>query len=374
MAEVLKPGEEIKPPVTDDELPDLVESLYGLKITECKELVSYDDKNYHIQVSETYSNNYISELPESGFVLKILNSMSSANIDLIEAQNTVIQRIRDSQKTFKHILFPKLVKTRCGKEYILQELGEPGKKYAVRLFEYIPGNILHGVSSIPLTLFEEIGSTVGRIDLVLKGFWHKGYQETKTVWMLDHIESLEPFLYAVKNEGDRTLVSEVIDTFQQTVMKHYDQFSKGVIHGDFNESNVIVGRHSNCDAGDLHVMGVLDFGDTCYSTYLFELAITITYAILQADDLIAGKHVLKGYTKVNPLSQLELQFLKTCICARLCQSLVMGAYTLLQNPENTYVARTSYRGWRYLKLLRPMDSDALLHLWTAADPSTIAEE
>ena len=63
----------------------------------------------------------------------------------------------------------------------------------------------------------------------------------------------------------------------------------GVIHGDFNEQNILVTKSEDTQAcassssgneGDYHVSGVIDFGDSSYGPYIFEAAITITYMML----------------------------------------------------------------------------------------------
>ena len=40
-------------------------------------MVSYDDKNYRVQVSEEYNNPYITTLWHGGYILKVLNSLDS---------------------------------------------------------------------------------------------------------------------------------------------------------------------------------------------------------------------------------------------------------------------------------------------------------
>lgn len=43
--------------------------------------------------------------------------------------------------------------------------------------------------------------------------------------------------------------------------------------------------------------------------------------------------------------------MQICICARLCQSLVLGLYSHAQDPSNTYVLQTakSGSGWKILE-------------------------
>lgn len=48
--ELLKPGQQIKPYVSNEIVHQLVKKLYNLEVLAVKELNSYDDKNFHIQV------------------------------------------------------------------------------------------------------------------------------------------------------------------------------------------------------------------------------------------------------------------------------------------------------------------------------------
>lgn len=73
-------GETIKPVVPMKHIPHLIKSLYGLTVESCKELDSYDDKNYHVIVTGQSENPYIKHPEEDGYVLKILNKMQSKNL------------------------------------------------------------------------------------------------------------------------------------------------------------------------------------------------------------------------------------------------------------------------------------------------------
>ena len=53
----------------------------------------------------------------------------------------------------------------------------------------------------------------------------------------------------------------------------------GIIHGDFNEQNILCNKDVT---GEWYVCAVLDFGDAHYSAYVFELAITMCYMMMQS--------------------------------------------------------------------------------------------
>ncbi|KAL7741597.1 hypothetical protein ACLKA6_019368 [Drosophila palustris] len=46
---VLQPGSDIKPKVRPEDVEPLVRRLYGITVSELKEMISYDDRNYLIQ-------------------------------------------------------------------------------------------------------------------------------------------------------------------------------------------------------------------------------------------------------------------------------------------------------------------------------------
>lgn len=49
---MLRPGQHIRPLISRQEATSLVQRLYGLKDVAIVELNGYDDKNYHVQVSQ----------------------------------------------------------------------------------------------------------------------------------------------------------------------------------------------------------------------------------------------------------------------------------------------------------------------------------
>lgn len=145
----------------------------------------------------------------------------------------------------------------------------------------------------------------------------------------------------------------------------------GTIHGDYNEQNVIVQQSAAAgkDCGDslvYKVYGIIDFGDLIKSYYVYEIAITIMYMMLDSsvvDFLEVGGHVLAGYMKERSLNEAELDSMRMCIAARFAQSLAMGAYSFSLNPTNTYLLTTAKNGWPQLKRLWNTPKKELYDCW-----------
>lgn len=233
--------------------------------------------------------------------MKIVNSLDTKKTTFFDGQTQLILFLRQ-----QGIECPKPVMNIFGKYNSIEKIGE--STHLVRLLEYIPGRIFNNVLKTKY-LFYQVGEFVAKIDSALKRFQHDAYDTHKTLWMLDSMPQLPKFLYAVNDAKRQALVEEVLKEFNEQVLAHSADFAKGVIHGDCNEHNIVVTKTSP-ESDEFRVTGIIDFGDTCYSFYVFELAITIAYMILQSCDLETAGYVIAGYQELRPIPTNERNVLK----------------------------------------------------------------
>ena len=73
----LQLGQSIRPDLNQQQAQQLVERLYGVQVTSIKELISYDDRNFHILIHDQHSNPHLGTVNPHGYVFKILNSLDS---------------------------------------------------------------------------------------------------------------------------------------------------------------------------------------------------------------------------------------------------------------------------------------------------------
>ncbi|CAH1163516.1 unnamed protein product [Phaedon cochleariae] len=231
-------------------------------------------------------------------------------------------------------------------------------QHIIRVLEYVEGTILQKVTCPP-ELFYDVGYTVGKLDLDMKNFHHDAYDKRNFLWMLQSVPYLSKFVFAVSDERNKEVVINVIEEFERRVLPISNSLEKGLIHGDVNEQNIIVDKV----ADKYSIQAIIDFGDTHIGCYLYEVAITMAYMILTSENIESGGYVLAGYHSAKRVSENELSLLKVCVAARLCQSLVMGAYSILQDPENTYVLTTAAKGWTILNELWRQPESEILDGW-----------
>ncbi|XP_046628593.1 hydroxylysine kinase [Neodiprion virginianus] len=350
--EILQPGQLIRPKADSKTAADLVHRLYGLNVKLVSELNAYDDKNFHVLCEEEFENPGITDVERDGYVLKITNSLDSRKTGFVEGQTAMLDFLEENG-----IRAPKPVKNLENRYYSLELLGDGAEKHVVRLLTYIPGDILHRRADPPDELLADVGRFAAELDEALKKFHHPAYEQHRTLWMLNSVPRLRDFVHAVDDARRRRVVNEVVAKFEEEVTGGMEMLEKGIIHGDLNEQNILV------DDEGKRVVAVIDIGDSQRSCLIFEIAIALCHMLLQADDISRGKHVLRGYQTVRRIPEIERNVLKTCVCGRLCQSLVLGAYSYMNDPGNEYLLSTQKRGWSLLEELWELSNDALLKLW-----------
>lgn len=204
---------------------------------------------------------------------------------------------------------PKPVMNIFGKYHSIENID--GSMHLVRLLEFLPGKMFNDVLKTN-NLFYQVGEFIAQIDLALKRFEHEAYDNHKSLWMLDAVPELTKFLYAINEPNKQQLVEQIMNEFNDMVLSHKNEFAKGVIHGDFNEHNIVVTK-TMPDSDEFRVSGIIDFGDTCYSLYVFELAIAIAYMLLQTCEFDTAGYVIAGYQELRHIQENERKVLKVTI-------------------------------------------------------------
>ncbi|EDW04088.1 hydroxylysine kinase [Drosophila grimshawi] len=352
---VLQPGSDIKPKIEPENVEPLVRRLYGITVSELKELNAYDDRNYWIQADCNVKNPLIVSHCPHGYVLKILNALDSKKEDFVDAQNQLLLYLAK-----QNVQCPRPIANARGSYYSVEQLS--GNGHVVRLLEYIPGKMFHEVD-VTKNLLYQSGEYLAKLDRALKSFTHKAYETHKTLWMLQSVPQLRDFLYVLEDHQRKALCEEIIDTFESKVLRLINLLELQIIHGDYNEQNILVNATNPDRPNSYRVTGVIDFGDTSRSPLIFELGIAMTYMMLQAKDLASGGIFLAGYTSVQSVNDVERGYLKYCVAARLAQSLIMGAYTHTLHPGNDYVLVTQAQGWTMLEQLWRDQLNTIDELW-----------
>ena len=297
MADLLEPGTVIKPQMDKNKAIKLALDLYGLKATNVKEFNSYDDRNYFfkIDIETGIDNDNISKediFPE-GYILKVTNSLDSKDMNSTVGQNEMILHMAKCNMDV-----PMPIKNKNG-DYVSLEKFEFSnesdqwqannedktteyKEHLVRILKFIPGKILYDVDPWLPRHFFEAGKFAAEMDEALKDFNHPAYDKKNLIWFLSSIPQVKNFLHAITDEQRSSMCKDIFDEFSDKVMSIKESLETGIIHGDFNEQNILVRPLKN-DPEQYEIFGVIDFGDSQKNPYIFELAITIMYMMTKCE-------------------------------------------------------------------------------------------
>ncbi|NXT91724.1 HYKK kinase, partial [Anhinga rufa] len=351
-----------KPALGEKEVTELVDRVFGLRVSWVRPLPSYDDQNFHLRVSRSKG----AAEGADEYVLKITNSEDSQEPDLIEAQTRAMMFL--SAEGFPSAT-PYL--TKDGNIMALEAGGTgPGnKKYMVRLLTYLPGTPVAKIAT-NAQIFYEIGKLAASLDKALSEKFHhpsvKSLHRGQFIWNLANVPLLDQYIDALGQNKYREVVEQVIEQFKVKVIPKLSSFRACINHGDLNDHNILVdSRSASLENPQYRVSGILDFSDMSYGYYVFEVAIAIMYMMIEsADPLRVGGHVLAGFESVLPLTAAERAALFLLVSGRFSQSLVLAAHTARRCPENTeYLMITAKTGWKHLMKMFEVGQEAVEKGW-----------
>ncbi|XP_006131446.2 hydroxylysine kinase [Pelodiscus sinensis] len=351
-----------KPAFNEKEATELVERVFGLKVSAIRSLPSYDDQNFQVTISRSEGT----EDCAYECVLKITNCEDSQNPELIEVQTRIMMFLNAEG-------FPSATPylTKDGNIMSLESLGTGSvtKKYMVRLLTYLPGLTVATISTNP-HIFYEVGKLAARLDKTLsEKFDHpsiKSLHRGKFIWNLANVPLLEQYIHAVGQNSYCEVVEQVIQQFKEKILPKLSNFRTCINHGDLNDHNILLDSNpASPENPQYTVSGILDFSDMSYGYYVFELAITIMYMMIESKDpLRVGGYVIAGFESIVPLTTEERDALFLLVCCRFSQSLVIASYTSLLYPENKeYLMITAKTGQKHLLKMFDTGQEAVEKVW-----------
>ncbi|XP_035233599.1 hydroxylysine kinase-like [Stegodyphus dumicola] len=359
-----------KPNVSENLAIELAFRIYGLKVNTIKKMVSYNDQNFHICVSKEHRNPYIESITEEGYTLKITNTRNSAETDNFDIIHSMMYHLN-----LKGLRVPVPIKNLDGNTWKMEEVpllnevegnSSDETKCGIHLLTFLPGVPISTVTYTSDLLFQW-GALLASYHDAIQDFRCEALFKMKVSWSLENIPKLENFMDGL-DEQKKNLVLSVLKKYPEEITESITNAPKCFIHGDFNENNILVQmvKNESSDYTSYSVEGTLDFEDVHYGTYAWDIGVMLAYAMLDCtivDPLEGAGHALAGYLSIRSLSGLELSLLKMCIACRLCQSLVLGAYSYKQDPGNSYIIISARSGWNRLEQICNISNEDLLNLW-----------
>jgi len=286
----------------------IIREKYGMEVETLHPLEGYEDKTYLMQ---TPAGSWIlkEHLPRPGLRERIS----------LEA------RLMAHFGTAGGYVFPELLPTLAGEE----TLEFDGRVY--RLLRYLEGTFLGKipVRDWPLAGLGRLLGVLARKSLDFSG---QLQQLEASPWDLQHLPLHKANLRnTIREPHLAAVIAYFIQQFEAEVEPSRYELRKGFIHNDANEWNILV-RNGE-------ITGLIDFGDSCYSWLVNDLAVGLTYALMnRPDPLETAQIVISAYCKESHLLPLEADLLYYLIAGRLCMSLSNSARAREHRPESAYIS------------------------------------
>ena len=306
------------PQLSYSEVQEIINNIYGIEASVLT-LDSERDQNFYLKGDD--GNEY---------VLKISNSKE--DLDLIKLQSASLKHIHAFDQSLN---VPVPIESLEGK--IVNHVDGN----IVRVQSFLKGIFIKDVENPSLQLLNEFGKYLGKLDIAFKEF---DYPELKRDWVWDvrNIGFLKTHLQYIENQNDQDIISHFIANYESNIYPIEQYLRRQYIHNDGNDHNVLVNENG-------YISGIIDFGDMAYTFLACELAVAITYLILEDEyPQKKIKVVLEGYQSVFPLRKEEINSLIHLICIRACITVVTANYRKKLFPENEYITITEPKAWKFL--------------------------
>ena len=313
------------------DIPTLLKSIFGLNPLEIKPLEGYGSSNFQINTAK------------GRFVLKQYEDCP-ARQGLLNVEYLALQALASSSS----FQYPKVIETSFREDFIRHN----GKLY--RLHQFVEGKFLAEVPHSE-SLAHSFGKLLGEMNVAMAGIDPHKLGNREIRWDLRRLLDNRALLSYIPKAEKRSLVDYFFLQYEEQVLPIAHTLRNSLIHNDANDWNVLTQNGK--------VSGIIDFGDMCYSWLINELAVGITYIMMDKEDpLEHAARVITSYHEVQPLLKEELDILYYIVAARLCTSVCNSAYTKTQIPDSSYITISEKPAW------------ALLYKWISINPIKAAKK
>jgi 4-aminobutyrate aminotransferase-like enzyme/Ser/Thr protein kinase RdoA (MazF antagonist) len=275
------------------------------------------------------STNYKVECPAGIFVLKRY-AQSSATVKMLRAEHRVLSVLQKHQ----NIITPIPLTTNTDDQLVMVE------GYIYRILHFMEGKFFGEITHTSALMYS-MGEFLANLDVMLESVQEEAIAAKEICWDLKHFSKNRPLIKYISNPEKRSLVHYFFMQFEQCVGPKTYSFRKRIIHNDANDWNVLTDGKK--------VSGIIDFGDMCHTWLVSEVAIGMTYAMMNKENpLVMGAEVLRGYVSILPLEVEEIEALYYLIAARLCVSVCQSAYTSSMSDSSPYITISEKGAWKLL--------------------------
>ena len=293
--------------------------------------------------SERDINFIISIHNKKKYVLKISNPLEK--LDIIKYQDRLINHLRSNKELKKYI--PKIFHKK-----IVKYFDQKNRACFVRILSYIDGR-MYGDLKPNNNIEKSLGKLLGKTSIQLKSFYDKvGYR--KFIWDPSNID----WIYKEINifTGNKKLILlKCFSEYKNFVKDNLKKLKYSITHSDPNNYNLVVKNNK--------VNGLLDYGDSIYAPTINDLAICLSYALMNNKNIYSTlKNIISQYNNLFPIDEDEINSIISLCKSRLMITVVMAKKQRIKYPSNKYLSISENDAWSLLEKLDKIPTQFLIYI------------
>jgi len=202
---------------------------------------------------------------------------------------------------------------------------------SARLQRFLLGTPWREVTST-VALGESLGRSLAAVHCACAAFEHVSASRTHS-WDVARCDQHADKLRHVGDEGRRHALARVLKAHTQRILPTLGRCKQGMLHGDFNDENVLVNGEQ--------LVGLLDFGDALRGALVQDVGITLAYAAQRGDvpNLPLAAAIVQGYATGRAadgeaLSSDERRLLFPLMLGRLSTTVLVGEARRAAEPDH----------------------------------------
>lgn len=304
-----------------------------------------------------YDDNFLLESEGQGcLVLKV--APPGYALELLDLQNRALEHLSARVSSLR---VPRVVPDPEGAAIVEVAL-EGGEGRYARLLEWLPGRPLADFGPGQPELLEDLGQALGEIDAALAEL-DLPASRREFPWDLRLAGRQRAEARHIAEPRRRALAEWFFLQFDAQARPVLPGLRAGIIHNDANDYNLLV----EGEGAGARVTGLIDFGDMVHTATVCEPAVALAYLMMGREDpLEAGEALLRGYQRILPLSEEEIDILPVLIGARLATSVSVAARRRAARPGDEYALVSEAPAWDLLERLRDISPSEACDRFRAA--------
>ncbi len=349
---------------------DVARDLFGIDGT-VTQLASERDLNFRVTTGD------------ASYALKVANSGETAGC--LDFQTALLEHLAGIEYAV-----PTVIHALDGRAIVETETASG--THLVRLLGWVPGSPMAQMRPVDGEHRRQLGHLAGCLSEALASFEHPAAHRELKWDLCNAAETITANLELIENAAQRDLLKRLLDRYTRWTAPRLADLRRGVIYNDLNDHNVLVSGFEETSIGPrCGLAGIIDVGDALEGWVVTDLAVAVSYALLnRANHLAVLREVTGGYHSRFALQECEAEVVLELAVLRLMLSVANSAEQARDEPDNSYLQVSEAPAWDALARLEhihpdlgaaharsacnmePCPAGGLLRRWLAAEPCPFA--